>query len=97
MRTIGRRPSPGEVAAAPASRRRRIGRGGLACGRAPSKDEAAPARPPPRATAGPAITIALLPERNVFEQKKRYQPLQDYLSARDRAAGRPSSSSTTTR
>jgi len=56
----------------------------LACGRAPTKDEAAPAPAP--ATGGPAITIALLPERNVFEQKKRYQPLQEYLSA---AIGRP--------
>lgn len=26
------------------------------------------------------ITIALLPERNVFEQKKRYQPLERYLA-----------------
>lgn len=32
------------------------------------------------------ITIALLPERNVFEQKKRYQPLEGYLTA---AIGRP--------
>jgi len=51
----------------------------LACSRAPSKDETAPPAPP--ATEGAAITIALLPERNVFEQKKRYQPLQEYLSA----------------
>jgi len=26
------------------------------------------------------VTIALLPERNVFEQKKRYKPLAEYLS-----------------
>jgi phosphonate transport system substrate-binding protein len=32
------------------------------------------------------ITIALLPERNVFEQKKRYQPLGDYLAT---AIGKP--------
>lgn len=38
----------------------------------------------PKAASGPAapaIRIALLPERNIFEQKKRYQPLQEYLSA----------------
>jgi len=45
----------------------------------------APAAPAP-AAAGPPITIALVPERNVFEQKKRYQPLQHYLTA---ALGRP--------
>jgi phosphonate transport system substrate-binding protein len=56
----------------------------LACGRAPSPNEDAPATAP--APAGPAIRIALLPERNVFEQKKRYQPLQEYLTA---ALGRP--------
>lgn len=46
-----------------------------------------PATPPrdPASDAG-RITIALLPERNVFEQKKRYQPLQEYLSA---ACGAP--------
>ena len=49
------------------------------CNRTPSRQEAAPAPAP--ASAGPAITIALLPERNVFEQKKRYQPLQEFLSA----------------
>ncbi len=27
-----------------------------------------------------AVTIAILPERNVFEQKKRYKPLAEYLS-----------------
>jgi phosphonate transport system substrate-binding protein len=57
----------------------------LACRPTPGKDEVAPG-PTPSATGGPAITIALLPERNVFEQKKRYQPLQEYLSA---AIGRP--------
>lgn len=56
----------------------------LACGRTPSQEEAPPAPAP--APAGPPVTIALLPERNVFEQKKRYQPLQAYLSA---AVGRP--------
>jgi phosphonate transport system substrate-binding protein len=35
---------------------------------------------------GPPITIALLPERNVFDQKKRYKPLQEYLST---AIGQP--------
>ena len=58
--------------------------GALACNRVPPKDEPAPATVP--AAAGPALTIALLPERNVFDQKKRYQPLQEYLSA---AIGRP--------
>ena len=56
----------------------------LACNRTPPEDEAVPLRAP--VAAGPAITIALLPERNVFEQKKRYQSLQEYLSA---AIGRP--------
>jgi phosphonate transport system substrate-binding protein len=41
---------------------------------------------PAPALSGSGITIALLPERNVFDQKKRYQPLQDYLTA---AIGRP--------
>jgi phosphonate transport system substrate-binding protein len=53
------------------------------CGRdsAPRKPAAgAPAEAPP------PFTIALLPERNVFEQKERYLPLRDYLSA---ALGRP--------
>jgi phosphonate transport system substrate-binding protein len=57
---------------------------GFACGQAPPPEKKAPASAP--APAGPAITIALLPERNVFEQKKRYQPLEDYLST---AVGRP--------
>ncbi len=43
-------------------------------------------QPPPAPPAGPAITFALLPERNVFEQKKRYQPLKEYLTT---AVGRP--------
>lgn len=55
-----------------------------ACSRAPSPGESAPA--PATLSQGPAVTIALLPERNVFAQKKRYQPLQEYLSA---AIGRP--------
>lgn len=56
----------------------------FACSRPPTKDEAEPA-PAPQ-TVGSPITIALLPERNVFEQKKRYKPLQEYLST---AIGRP--------
>jgi len=52
-----------------------------ACGREPSR-EAVVAPPAPAPTA-PGITIALLPERNVFEQKKRYQPLQEYLKLLD--------------
>jgi len=55
-----------------------------ACGREPSREQAPTAAVP--AASGPAITIALLPERNVFEQKKRYQPLQEYLS---KAIGQP--------
>lgn len=61
----------------------------LVCGLASCKREPAPVAPPPppQTKAGaPAITIALLPERNVFEQRKRYQPVQDYLLA---AIGRP--------
>jgi phosphonate transport system substrate-binding protein len=87
MRATGRRSAPGKwlpralLAAAAVSV-------ALACGRAPSRDEAAPAPTPAPApaTGGPAITIALLPERNVFEQQKRYRPLQEYLSA---GIGRP--------
>jgi phosphonate transport system substrate-binding protein len=56
----------------------------VSCNREPSR-EALPPAPAPKVS-GPGITIALLPERNVFEQKKRYQPLQDYLTA---AIGRP--------
>jgi phosphonate transport system substrate-binding protein len=56
----------------------------FACGREPSPKKAA--LPPDPVAAGPGISIALLPERNVFEQKKRYQPLQEYLS---REIGRP--------
>ncbi|HWR98674.1 MAG TPA: phosphate/phosphite/phosphonate ABC transporter substrate-binding protein [Candidatus Methanoperedens sp.] len=49
-----------------------------ACGRDPAQQAASE----PAGTSGaPPITIALLPERNVFEQKKRYQPLQEYLSS----------------
>ena len=49
------------------------------CGRESAVETATP----PAAPAGdaPCVTIALLPERNVFEQKKRYQPLQEYLSS----------------
>jgi phosphonate transport system substrate-binding protein len=39
--------------------------------------------PPPKAIVteeSADLIIALLPERNVFEQKRKYQPLQDYLS-----------------
>jgi phosphonate transport system substrate-binding protein len=57
---------------------------GVACGREPAAEKTSPA--PAEVATGPGITIALLPERNVFEQKKRYQPLQEYLSA---AVGRP--------
>lgn len=53
-----------------------------ACQREPAP---APSKPSPALTGLP-IMIALLPERNIFEQKKRYQPLQEYLSA---AIGRP--------
>jgi phosphonate transport system substrate-binding protein len=49
------------------------------CGREPAREPAPPAPAPE--PAGPGITIALLPERNVFDQKKRYQPLEEYLSA----------------
>lgn len=55
-----------------------------ACGREPLR-EAEPPAPAP-APADPGITIALLPERNLFEQKKRYQPIQEYLTT---AIGRP--------
>ena len=55
------------------------------CGAEPQPVEPPPPTPPPQAAA-PAITIALLPERNVFEQRKRYQPVQEYLSA---AIGQP--------
>lgn len=34
----------------------------------------------PRHDERPSFTIAILPEQNVFEQKKRYRPLADYLS-----------------
>ena len=54
--------------------------GGWQPSRAVAADSPAPS------TSGPGITIALLPERNVFEQKKRYQPLLEYLAA---AIGRP--------
>src|SRR5512139_1374764 len=55
-----------------------------ACGPEPARE--APPTPPPPVSTAPGVTIALLPERNVFEQKKRYQPLQEYLTA---ALGRP--------
>lgn len=83
MRTSGHRSSPGGamlrslLATAAVSV-------ALACSRTPAPDTAAP--PPAPAVSGQVFTIALLPERNVFEQKKRYQPLQEYLSA---AIGRP--------
>lgn len=34
----------------------------------------------PGPVSGESLTIAILPERNVFEQKKKYRPLADYLS-----------------
>jgi phosphonate transport system substrate-binding protein len=83
MGTIGRRSLPERSRRFPALAIAALGVM-LACGRAPSRDAEAP-RPAPAVT-GPVFTIALLPERNVFEQKKRYQPLQEYLSA---ALGRP--------
>ncbi len=43
----------------------------------PPEEFSAP--PHPEARVGDLV-IALLPERNVFEQKKKYRPLQDYLS-----------------
>ena len=49
------------------------------CGREPSQEPAPRLSAP--APSGPGITIALLPERNVFDQKKRYQPLEEHLSA----------------
>jgi phosphonate transport system substrate-binding protein len=52
----------------------------------PSRSADPPAAPGAPARAEGSLVIALLPERNVFEQKKRYQPLQDYLS---RQIGRP--------
>jgi phosphonate transport system substrate-binding protein len=55
-----------------------------ACERQPPPAPSPPAAPV--ASTAPGITIALVPERNVFEQKKRYQPLQEYLS---KAIGRP--------
>ena len=50
-----------------------------ACGPDAAREPAAP--PPTPASDATCVTIALVPERNVFEQKKRYQPLQEYLSA----------------
>lgn len=50
-----------------------------ACGRDTARETAEP--PPAPAGDAPCVTIGLLPERNVFEQKKRYQPLQEHLSA----------------
>jgi len=83
MRVIGRRSSPaGSISRLFFAAAALVV--ALACNRTPTRDEAAPAPAP--AAAGPAITIALLPERNVFEQKKRYKPLQEHLSA---AIGRP--------
>ena len=83
MRTSGRGSSPGKSVLGPLFAVAAVGVS-LACSRAPSQGEAGPAPAP--AITGPAITIALLPERNVFDQKKRYQPVQEYLSA---AVGRP--------
>ena len=55
----------------------------VACNREPPP-VAAPPAPAPQTL--PSLTIALLPERNVFDQRKRYQPVQEYLSA---TLGRP--------
>lgn len=44
------------------------------------KQTAPAANPEPTAGKSGALVFGLLPERNVFEQKKRYQPLQDYLA-----------------
>ncbi len=48
------------------------------CSRAPEEPPAAPA--PAALEADADLVIALLPERNVFEQKIKYLPLQAYLS-----------------
>jgi phosphonate transport system substrate-binding protein len=47
-----------------------------------SKTENNPATNTQTAEARPAITIGLIPERNIFKQLDRYEPLADYLSKR---------------
>jgi phosphonate transport system substrate-binding protein len=47
------------------------------CGRAP---EEASVQPSPGTPGAADLVIALLPERNVFEQKIKYLPLQEYLA-----------------
>ena len=44
-------------------------------------DPAEPASSEPR----PSLRIGLIPERNIFSQKNRYEPIAEYLSARIRA------------
>ena len=43
-----------------------------------SQEPAEPASSEPR----PSLRIGLIPERNIFSQKKRYEPIAEYLSAR---------------
>lgn len=40
-----------------------------------------PAAPPPAPPARPTLLIGLIPERNIFKQLERYEPLAEYLSA----------------
>ena len=47
-----------------------------------AKRDNAPATNTQMAETRPTITIGLIPERNIFEQLDRYEPLADYLSKR---------------
>ena len=47
-----------------------------------AKRDNVPATKTETAAARPLITIGLIPERNIFEQLDRYEPLADYLSKR---------------
>jgi len=47
-----------------------------------TKTENSPATNTQTAEARPSITIGLIPERNIFKQLDRYEPLADYLSRR---------------
>ena len=47
-----------------------------------AKRDNVPATNTQTAEARPSITIGLIPERNIFEQLDRYEPLADYLSKR---------------
>ena len=47
-----------------------------------AKRDNVPATNTQTAEARPVITIGLIPERNIFEQLDRYEPLADYLSKR---------------